>query len=177
MKIVISTTNEAKVNGVKKAFEDVFENCEFISEKFNSDVSDQPLSEKEGINGAINRAKNSMSKFKDADFYVGLEGYVDTKDWGMFLAGASAVIGSNGDIGIGISYQLQLPLFMEKQINSGKELGPIVQELMKDESNNIRHTEGTMSILTNGRIKRIFEFETATTCALARFITPDLYSK
>ena len=177
MKIIISTTNEAKINGVKKSFSDVFDNCEFIAEKFESNIKDQPLSEVEGINGAINRAKNAIQKYRDADYFVGLEGYVDTTEYGMFLAGASAVIDKNNTIGIGLSLKLQLPEFIRKRIENGEELGIIIKELKNDEDNIIRNTEGTMGVLTNGRLLRSEELEKATMCALARFITPELYNK
>ena len=97
MKIIISTENRAKVEAVESVFKQVWPDLKIISEKFPSDVADQPLSEEEGIQGAINRAKNSKQKYPDADYFVGMEGYVDTNEFGMFLAGAVAVIKNNGE--------------------------------------------------------------------------------
>jgi L-2-hydroxyglutarate oxidase LhgO len=45
MKIIISTENRAKVEAVESVFKQVWPDLKIISEKFPSDVADQPLSE------------------------------------------------------------------------------------------------------------------------------------
>lgn len=177
MQVIVSTHNKAKNQAIKEVFNEVFDDVEIISQKFSSDISEQPLSEIEGINGAINRAKNAQLKFIDADYCIGMEGYVDSNQFGMFLAGAVAIINKDGNIGIGLSAKILLPTFIKNKIDQGQELGPLMQHLMNDTNNNIRHNSGTSGILTNDLYTRIKEFEDATKCALARFISPDFYNK
>lgn len=179
MKIIIATENEAKNKGVKDAFLKAFpnENLEFISEGFESNVKVQPTSEEEGVLGAINRANNAKQKHAEADFYIGMEGFVDSNEFGMFLAGSVVIIDKNENKGIGFSAKVQLPNFMRQRIDKGEELGPLVKELMHDDSNNIRHGSGTNGILTKDLYSRSDEFYDATVCALAKYITPDIYSK
>jgi len=177
MKILIATENRAKVQAVKEVFTQRFPQAEFFTAKYESEVSDQPLSESEGIQGAINRALNAKKDQGEMDFYVGLEGYVDTNQFGMFLAGAVAIVDENEEVGVGISAKMQIPNFMRRAIENGRELGPLVQEMMQDDENKIRHTEGTGGILTDGLFTRMEEFQNATKCALARFLTPHLFKK
>jgi len=175
MKIIIGTENKAKIQAIKEVFNLVWTDLEIIGEKFSSDVSDQPLTEEEGIKGAINRAKNAKIKYAEADFYIGMEGYVDTNEYGMFLAGIVAIIDKNGNIGIGSSAKMQLPEFIQKKIEAGQELGPIIKELMNDTTGDIRHFDGTNGILSKGLYNRVDEFKDATKCALVKFLSPEFF--
>ena len=175
MKIIIATENKAKNQAVTEVFEQVFDSCSFVGSKAASGVSEQPLTEAEGIEGAVNRAQNVFADHADADYCVGLEGYVDTNAYGMFLAGAVAVVNNKGEVGVGISAKMQLPEFMKQRIEQGEELGPIVKELMDDVEGEIRHGAGTNGILSKGLYNRVDEFKDATKCALARFVSPELY--
>ena len=175
MKVIISTENQAKVNAVKEVFLKVWDDIEFIAEKFPSAVSEQPTSEKEGVEGALNRANNSKSKYPEADYFVGMEGFVDTNEYGMFLAGAVVVIDRDGNLGIGFSAKMQLPDVIKNKILNGEELGPVVKEMMADDENKIRSYDGTNGILSKGLYNRVDEFKDATKCALARFVSKELY--
>ncbi len=177
MKIIICTENKAKILAIEEVFGRLWLNAEMIGEKFSSDVSDQPLTEEEGIEGAINRAKNAKSRYPKADYYVGMEGYVDTNKYGMFLAGIVAIIDQDGKIGIGASAKMQLPVFIQKRIEAGEELGPLVKELMNDTEGNIRQHDGTNGVLSKGLYTRVDGFKDATKCALARFQSPEFFEK
>ncbi|HAO52443.1 TPA: hypothetical protein DCQ85_03165 [Candidatus Magasanikbacteria bacterium] len=131
----------------------------------------------EGIEGVINRAKNARTKYSDADYYVGMEGYVDTNKYGMFLAGVVAIMDKHGEIGVGISAKMQLPMFIQKKIQDGEELGPLVKDLMNDTNGNIRQFDGTNGILSKGLYNRVDEFKDATNCALTRFQSPEFFNK
>lgn len=177
MKIIISTENKAKIQAVEEVFSQVWSDLKITSKKFASGVSEQPLSEEEGIKGAINRAKNAQEKYPDADYFVGMEGYVDSNEYGMFLAGAVAIVATNGTTGIGISAKIQLPDFIREKIEKGNELGPLIKDLMNDNRETIKHRDGTNGILSKGLYNRVDEFKDATKCALARFQSLELYEK
>ncbi len=68
MKIIISTENKAKIQAIEEVLHQVWDDFEIVSEKFPSGISEQPLSEAEGIKGAINRAENAKQKHSDADY-------------------------------------------------------------------------------------------------------------
>jgi inosine/xanthosine triphosphatase len=174
MRIAIGTLNDAKNNAVENIIKSIWSDAEFYRIETNSMVSAQPKSDEEAIKGAINRAKQALTK-NNVDYGIGLEGTVNTNRYGMFLHGWVAIIDREHNIGLGQSGSIQLPKNIEYRINNGEELGPIMQELMKDDDNKIRHNEGTNGILSNGLYTRVKEFEDATRCALAKFVNKELY--
>lgn len=74
MKVIVGSKNPVKLAAVKRAFAACFpdEHIEYTGQATDSDVSEQPLSLKETVQGAVNRAKNARAN--DADYCVGLEG-------------------------------------------------------------------------------------------------------
>ena len=53
-KVIIASKNPVKINATKKAFEEVFnDHFEFEGVSADSSVSDQPMSNKETLKGAI----------------------------------------------------------------------------------------------------------------------------
>jgi inosine/xanthosine triphosphatase len=169
--------NKAKNEAVRNIFDKVYDKNEYLSVETNSLIRNQPLSSDEAIDGAINRARDALSKAPGFDFGVGLEGTVDSNKHGMFLLGWVAVVNKQGKYGIGSSGAVLLPDYMRKKIESGYELGPVVQDLMNDSNNEIRHSEGACGLLTNGMYSRVHEFEDALICALSKFLKPDFYEK
>ena len=61
MKIIIASRNPIKINATKLAFEQMFPNkvFQFEGASISSDISDQPMSDKETLKGAINRSNNA----------------------------------------------------------------------------------------------------------------------
>jgi inosine/xanthosine triphosphatase len=74
MRVIVGSENPVKIASVKRAFDRYFPNekIQYIGQKTQSGVSDQPKSIHETIEGAVNRASNASSP--DADFSVGIEG-------------------------------------------------------------------------------------------------------
>jgi len=175
MKIIICTENKAKVQAIESVLNRVWTDFSLVNEKFDSDISEQPLSETEGIEGAMNRANNAKLKHQDADYCIGMEGYVDTNKYGMFLAGAVVIIDKDGKIGIGSSAKMLLPSSIKKKIEEGQELGPLMKELMKDSADSIRQLDGTNGFLSKGLYNRVDEFKNAAECALTIFQSPEFF--
>ena len=175
MLVAIGSKNRAKVSGITAAMSAVWPGTEFTAVDVQSVVRAQPMSDDEGIAGAIGRARQAIGLVKGADFGVGAEGAVQENRYGMFVCGWVAVVDPNGTVGLGSSGRAMLPRRMASMLNEGMELGPIVKELAGDADNEIRHTIGTVGVLTKGLAKRTEEFEEATKMALAIFITPYYY--
>lgn len=173
MRVAIGTKNNAKIEGVKRAFNLVYKNVEFLSFETDSKIRAQPLNDDEAILGAKNRATQAIKLCDNVDFGVGLEGTVDENEFGMFLCGWVVIIDKNNEIGIGSSPKILLPDWIAKKLRNGEELGPIIQEFMKD--NSIRQNLGTCGVLTNGLYSRIDEFNHATQNALSKFIGEKYY--
>ena len=180
MKIAIGTLNKAKISAVEEIIRQVWTDAQFYPIETNSGISAQPLDDEEAIRGAINRAKDAMIKVQnehhiDIDYGIGLEGTVNSNKYGMFLHGWVAIIDKDQNAGLGQSASMQMPEKIEYRIKGGEELGPIIQELLKDDQNAIRHSQGAGGILTKGMYTRVKEFEDATRCALAKFVNKEGY--
>lgn len=83
MKIVVSSENPVKISAVKKGFKAFYSEIEVESVLAGSGVSDQPLTDRETLLGARNRASEARKKIHDADFWVGIEGGVQSEDNGL----------------------------------------------------------------------------------------------
>lgn len=176
--IAIGSQNKAKNLAVQTAFEKAFPNMTIETHGFNveSGIADQPTTDEESIKGAENRAHGALAKLATARFGVGLEGNTVTIAGRMYLHGWVAVVErGNPESGIGHSSGLELPQYLKQGIEAGHELGPLLQEMLQDEDNEIRHTQGTNGVLSGGLYTREQEFIDATMVALTRFVKPEFY--
>jgi inosine/xanthosine triphosphatase len=78
MKVAVGSENPIKIEAVRLAFNTVWpsKKCEILGVKVSSGVADQPMTNKESVKGATNRAKSAI-KALNADFGVGLEGGIE----------------------------------------------------------------------------------------------------
>ncbi|MDD5606352.1 MAG: inosine/xanthosine triphosphatase [Candidatus Pacebacteria bacterium] len=172
LKISIGSRNPVKIKAVKNVIKKIWPKAEIISLNIDSGVNNQPMSNKEAIKGANNRAKLSLEK-TNSDLGLGLEGCVYDSSFGMFLSGWVVVIDKKGKIGIGSGGCLLLPDKIAKEIKKGKELGMVMDELIKE--HNTKQKQGTVGVLTNNLINRTESFEKAIIFALTKFISPQYY--
>lgn len=173
--VSIGTKNPSKIVSVENAFKKIFPDKKilFLTENVSSGVRDQPLSDKEGAEGALNRAKAVFRLHPDSDFSIGLEGTIEEIDYGMMVYGWVVVIDKSGNIGTSCGTKLMLPEKVAERIRHGEELGPIMDDITNNK--NIKHKGGTSAILTKNLIVREMEFEVTTIAAMSRFISPELY--
>ena len=172
MKIAIGSKNPVKIRAVKNAFNKFFNEFELVSLSAPSNVSNMPMSLKEMIEGARNRAIYSIKK-EDADFGVGLEGGCEEIDGKIFLEGIVIVVDKNGKEGIGRSAAVNLPELFIKEIKKGKELGEVIDEITNQK--NSKQKGGAVSFLTSDKLKREDEFTNAVIFAIVPFIKKEIY--
>lgn len=174
LKIGVGSRNPAKVNAVKEAFESMGFEIEVEGVDVESQVSEQPFSDDETIQGAINRANNVLMKVDKAfDYGVGLEGGVVETDYGTFLCNWGAVVDKEGNKGVGGGVRIQLPNYFIEKLHMGHELGDIIDQVTGLED--VKKKEGTIGILTNQHITRSQMFRDVVISAYARFLHRDLY--
>lgn len=146
-KVALGTTNKAKLNAVKA----VLPSIEIIAKKISSDVSPQPFSDHETLQGAKNRAKNILLEVPEAEIGIGLEGGVTITEDGFFLCNWGALTdGKNMFIAGGA--RIPLPLSFLEPLQHGKELGELIDVYAAKKD--VRNHEGAMGILTDGWLKR-----------------------
>jgi|SRR6056300_708239 len=170
-KVVIASKNPVKINATEKAFEDVFtDGFEFEGISTDSLVSDQPLSDKETLQGATNRLKNVQHI--EADYYVSIEGGIDLLD-NNYEAFAWVVISDNNKISKAKTATFPLPLKISDLIKQGYELGE-ADDIVFNRSNS-KQKNGAVGILTDNLINRTNYYKHAIILALIPFTNSKLY--
>ena len=173
-KVIIASKNPVKINAVKKGFKKMFpnENFDFNGVSVPSNVSDQPLSNIETLTGANNRAKNAKIQFKNASYWVGIEGGIQPNNEEM-EAFAWVVIKSNLKTGKSRTGTFFLPPKIVKLINEGLELGD-ADDIVFNKSNS-KQENGAVGLLTNNIINRTSYYFEAIILALIPFKNEQFY--
>jgi len=174
IKIAVASHNPVKLDAVKEGLS-VFLNEEFqlIGLSVNSDVPDQPMSDAETIQGAMNRVNNAQQKFPGYNFYIGIEGGVEETSSGL-MAFAWIVI-SNGDkTGKARTASFFLPPRVAELVHQGMELGNADDIVFAKQ--NSKQQNGAVGLLTNDAITRKSLYMPAVQMAFIPFLNPELYS-
>lgn len=165
LRVALGSKNPAKLRAVQSAFERMGIAVEVTGIDTPSKVSDQPFSDEETIQGALNRAKGACGSF---DYGIGLEGGVAETPYGLFLCNWGAIVNQEGQAGIGGGVRVQLPEEIAEQVRSGQELGSVIDDWACGQD--IKKKEGTIGILTQNHITRSKMFEDVVICAFSRFM-------
>jgi len=173
-KVIIASKNPVKINATQKAFERVFpaENFEFIGMQVPSFVSNQPMSDEETLEGAINRAENAKLARKDADFWVGIEGGIKTDGIDMDAFGWMIVL-SEKRFGQARSCSFPLPPYVARAVNAGQELGHVNDAFFK--MHNSKQGGGAVGSLTNNLVTRMDLYVQPLILALIPFMQENLF--
>ena len=174
-KVMVASKNPVKINAVKLGFQKMFPQEEFEFEGISvpSGVRDQPMSDTETLQGAINRVINAKMNTSNANFWVGIEGGIDVQEEEM-EAFAWIVVQSaqlNGKARTGAFY---LPKQVVKLIKEGKELGEADDIVFGD--HNSKQKGGAVGLLTDNVLSRTSLYEEAVILALIPFKHKPLYS-
>jgi inosine/xanthosine triphosphatase len=174
MKIAVGSTNPVKINAVKLAFKKVFKNQKIIVKgiEVSSGITNQPMSDKESLKGAHNRAKKSLNEM-NFDFGVGIEGGLQKIGNNWFDCGWVIVIDRKLTEGIGTSIRMQISSKMIKMVKTGLELGEVDDLLFK--TNNSKQQQGHFGLMTNNLVSREKCYTDAVLSALSRFIHPEIF--
>ena len=176
MNVVVGSTNPVKVKAVSLAFQIVWpeESWEVSGVEVDSGVSDQPMSDKEAITGARNRAVRAF-KAKGANFAVGLEGGLQEFEGKWFDSGWVVVRDNKGKEGIGAAIRIEMPSTMMDMIGEGKELGDVDDFFFN--SINTKQGVGHFGLMTKGALTREEGYKDAVLVALAAFMHPKLFDE
>lgn len=170
MKVVIASHNPVKIRAVKTAFSLQFpeNNHKFFPVQVKSGVRDQPLSDRETRQGACNRAENARSQQPDADFWVGLEGGIETLDDRLIAFAWMSVLGPGDKRGESRTVSLQLPPAVKTRVDQGMELGDANDQVFS--TTDSKHQGGAFGLLTGGLYTRESVYTEALVVALVPFV-------
>jgi inosine/xanthosine triphosphatase len=174
-RIVVASNNPVKINTTKSGFLKMFPDLAFSIEgvSVESGVSAQPMTEKETLEGALNRASNAQVLVPDADYWVGIEGGLEKVAEEMETFAWIVVKSRDGKIGKGRTGSFFLPKKVRKLIEKGKELGE-ADDIVFGMTNS-KQANGSVGILTGDVLTRTTFYEPAVILALIPFKNQDLY--
>lgn len=166
--VIIASLNPAKINAVKSAFQSAFSDTdfEFTGVSVPSGVADQPMSNDETYQGAVNRVHNATQAQPNADFYVGLEAGIERN-----VTFAWMVIESNRQRGESRSASLMLPPAVLEKLEHANELGDVMDEVFG--TDNIKQKGGAIGLLTHNQLSRSSVYHQALILALIPFVNPE----
>lgn len=173
-KIVVASKNPVKIRAVQNGFGRMFPGLDFCISSVDvpSGVVDQPLTNEETLQGALNRAENARLVVSEADYWVGIEGGIEQMD-GEMSAFAWIVVLSQTMMGKGRTGTFFLPPAVVDLIQAGKELGE-ADDIVFNRRNS-KQESGAIGILTGEVIDRAGLYEHGVLMSLVSFKNPDLY--
>jgi len=174
--IYVGSKNPLKVQAAEDALSVLFPDniFECIGVGAPSGVADQPMTDRETKEGALNRLCYIQNEYKDGDFWVAMEGGVE--DLSGDLTSFAWVVVTNGHIlGESRTATFVLPKKVrELVVELGMELGDADDVVFAKE--NSKQKDGAVGILTNGIESRATYYAHAMRLALIPFVRSDLYN-
>jgi inosine/xanthosine triphosphatase len=172
LSVVVASRNPAKVNAVRAAFGASFPGAtlDIVTVTVDSGVADQPVSDEETRRGALNRARNARARRVGADYWVGLEGGVETIDGELLAFAWMAVLDATGHRGMARSPTLPLPPDVRMRVARGEELGTANDAVFGTVGS--KAGGGAFGLLSGGRFTREGVYAQTLCLALLPFINP-----
>lgn len=169
MKILIGTSNSSKIEGVREAFSCYFDDVVVDSYQAPSLVSDEPIDE-DIYKGAKNRITSLMKYAKDNnlkyDYYTSSESGIINANGKYFIVNLAVIISHDGYESIGSSASFPVPNKYVREIITS-DLGKVTKKIFNEEKEKY---DGTIDILTKGRITRTSLIKEAFMMALVPYI-------
>ncbi|TVR21538.1 MAG: non-canonical purine NTP phosphatase [Anaerolineaceae bacterium] len=174
MQIVVASQNPVKINAARAAFELAFPDTplEVTGLSASSGVSDQPMSDAETQQGAINRAEAARRLHPSADYWVGIEGGIEPRGEMLFCFAWMVVCG-DARRGQARTAAFALPDEVARLVREGLELGDADDVVFGGQ--NSKQKNGSVGILTGDRLTRMTFYTPAILLALVPFLNPSLH--
>ena len=172
--IVVASTNPVKIQAALEGFQRMFPAEQFTAQGIGvpSGVSDQPMSDRETLQGAINRVTRAQHEIPDADYWIGLEGGVEDKLGEMEVFAWMAIKSRDGRMGKGRTATFYLPEETATLVRQGIELGHADDQVFGRA--NSKQQNGSVGLLTGDVVDRTAYYVLAVILALIPFRNPTL---
>lgn len=174
-RIIVASKNPVKLNATLAGFQRMFpeENFEVEGISVSSGVSDQPKSDRETYQGALNRLRCASELMSTSDFWVGIEGGVEEKESDIEAFAWVCIQSSDGKFGKGKTGVFYLPSQIAELVRQGKELGDADDIVFG--TVNSKQESGAIGFLTNNAVDRTKYYMDAVMFALIPFKHGHLY--
>ena len=173
-RVVVASRNPVKLRSVAQGFGRMFPGTAFdlVAAAVPSGVGQQPMTDVETLFGAQTRAENAAAVLPEADFWVGIEGGLQSLD-GEWTSFSWVVVRSHDKVGRGRSATYFLPAVVAALVQQGVELGEADDRVFG--RSNSKQENGAVGILTGDVIDRTALYEQAVILALIPFKNELLY--
>jgi inosine/xanthosine triphosphatase len=172
-KVIIASKNPVKINCVQEVIAVAFplDHFDFDGVSVPSEVNDQPMTDDETLQGALNRASNAKKEF-EGEYHIGIEGGL-SDDGKVMTAFAWVVVLRQDKVGKARTSTFELPQKIAELVREGVELGHADDMVFKRE--NSKQKDGAVGILTNGILDRTEYYKQAVLLALVPMLNEELY--
>lgn len=166
-KIIVCSKNKAKNDAVKNVMKDFFLDFSILSLETESNVSETPIGDEEGIKGSRNRILSALEQDDSGNLYVAMEGILTESSYGTFLCGWTVIYDKDLDkYYYGCSSKVRVPDKIIKYVDKNKRLSDVVAKYYNSTDKEVS-LFGTNGILTNGCYTRTREFTDSILCAIS----------
>ncbi|MFF1440044.1 DUF84 family protein [Streptomyces sp. NPDC058295] len=165
-RIAVGSTNQAKIDAIREGFTQLLGPV-LVEGVAIAGAPEQPRGDDETRRGAEFRAEAVRKALPQADFWVGLEGGVETVD-GTLMVMAWVVITTADQVGLSRSSTYQLPPSAAAVLTAGGSLGDVSAAVGGDDW----RTCGLVAWLSTGLITRGSLYVQPVTLALLPFLGP-----
>lgn len=171
--LVVASTNPVKITAAREGFQTLFPDYAVAATGVSvpSGVSDQPMSDAETLQGALNRARAAQSGHAAADYAVGIEGGCEER-YGLLWTFAWVAVVRGDQTGLGRTGAFALPEAVAALVRAGLELGDADDRVFG--RSNSKQANGAIGLLTDDRIDRRTYYVQAVMMALVPFKNPAL---
>jgi|SRR3989344_266006 len=181
LRINIGSANPVKVEAVKEIFQEYTNktNFQLVSKETQSDVSEQPLSLEETIQGAINRAKRS---YGNCNCSVGIESGIfevpKTRTGYMNITICAIYDGNRYSLGISSAFEMPTEV-MRLILEENLDVDTAFYKAGLTTNPRVGRNEGSIGILTKGRLTRKDYTKEAVRMAIIQIVNEgyDCYCK
>jgi len=150
--LAAGTTNPTKLTAVERVAHDLFGPVQIVSVVIDLAIPAQPWGDDETAQGALDRAKATLTQ-TDADYGIGLEsGLADGPDERIYVISWAAVVDRNGKRGFGSGERFALPTDLNAALRAGAELGPLLDAYFGTAK--LGQHQGAVGLLSAGRRER-----------------------
>lgn len=180
-RVVVASRNPVKIAAAEQGFSGMFpaQGFSFSGISVPSGVAEQPMTDAETLQGALNRARNARNAEPQADYWIGIEGGVDdsghameTFAWVVVLGKASTSPTQPERMGRARTAAFFQPEEVARLVRGGMELGPADDHVFG--SSNSKQHSGSIGLLTGDLINRTTYYVPAVIGALIPFRNPTL---
>ncbi|MGD0729268.1 MAG: inosine/xanthosine triphosphatase [Candidatus Micrarchaeaceae archaeon] len=169
--VIVASNNKAKIDATRLIFSQYFHDLKISNATVESGVHQQPTND-DVFKGAEQRALALIQTDANADFSVGIEGGIIKYFNRWFQLDCVCIINKTGQVSFGNASSFELPNSIVAELQKGKELSVVVDELL---GRNDTREIGIINYLSKGQMDKTKHLAEGVLMALLPLINEQLF--